>query len=108
MKKLLWKAVLLMGTMSLWSGGAAAMPVGYALHRSPDVIQADWQCGLGWHVTSWGNCRPNRRLDYRFSSWPYRYDDDRIYDWSDDHEWRHDRDWLNYDAPHAYDWSWDD
>ena len=107
MRKLLLKAAVLIGALSLWGGSAAAMPFGRALH-APDVIQADWQCGRGWHVTSWGTCRPDRRIDYRFSSWPYRYDGYRTYDWSEDHDWRHDRHWHNDDAPHAYDWSSDD
>ncbi|MBI5132955.1 MAG: hypothetical protein HZA66_26245 [Rhodopseudomonas palustris] len=106
MRQTLLKAAMLMGALSLWGGGAAAMPIGRALH-APDVIQADWQCGHGWHVTSWGTCRPDRRIDYRFSSWPYRYDGYRADDWSEDHDWRHDRNWHNDDAPHAYDWSSD-
>jgi hypothetical protein len=107
MKNSLLKAAVLMGTLSLWGGGAVAMPFGHALQASPNVIQADWQCGRGWHLTSWGTCRPDRRLGYRFSSWPYRYDGYRAYDWSDDHDWHHDHDPSDDDAPPAYDWSWD-
>ncbi|MGX7743029.1 GCG_CRPN prefix-to-repeats domain-containing protein [Rhodopseudomonas parapalustris] len=108
MRKLLLKAAILMGTLSLWNGSALAMPLGRALlHTSPDVIQADWQCGRGWHVTSWGTCRPDRRLGYRFSSWPYRYDGYRADAWSDEYSWPHDDPSHDDDTPPAYDWSWD-
>ncbi|MGP9812652.1 GCG_CRPN prefix-to-repeats domain-containing protein [Rhodopseudomonas sp. NSM] len=95
-----------MGALTLGGGSAVAMPLGHALH-APDVIQAGWQCGRGWHVTSWGTCRPDRRLDYRFSSWPYRYDGHRAEDWRDDHGWSRDHDPSDDDVPPAYDWSWD-
>lgn len=107
MRRLLLNAAVLMSVLCLWGGEAGAMPFSRGLH-APDVIRADWQCGRGWHITSWGNCRPDRRPDYRFSSWPYRYEGYRAYDWSEDHDWRHDRNWYNDDPPRTYDWSWDD
>lgn len=107
MRKLLLNAVVLMGALSLWGGGAGAMPLGRAQY-APDASPADWQCGRGWHVTSWGDCRPNRRLDYRFSSWPYRYDVYPADGWSDGRDWRHYHHWHDDDAPRAYDWSWGD
>jgi hypothetical protein len=99
-------AAVLMSAASLWGGSAMAMPLASSPH-APDVIRADWQCGQGWHVTSWGTCRPNRRLGYRYSSWPYRYYDGyRAYGWTDDHDWRHDHDW-HHDPEwyHSHDWS---
>uniref|UniRef100_Q07LC6 Uncharacterized protein n=1 Tax=Rhodopseudomonas palustris (strain BisA53) TaxID=316055 RepID=Q07LC6_RHOP5 len=107
MRRLLLKAAVLMGALSLGGGSAPAMPLGGVLH-APAVTQADWQCGRGWHVTAWGDCRPDRRLDYRFSSWPYRYDGYRAYDWTYDHGRRHDHPWQDDDAPRGYDWTWDE
>ncbi|MDQ2082682.1 hypothetical protein RA307_21045 [Xanthobacteraceae bacterium Astr-EGSB] len=108
MRNLLLKAAVLVGALSLWGGNALAAPLGRALN-APFVILADWQCGPGWHVTPWGECRLDHRFDYRYSLWPYRYGGYRVYGWGDDHGWRHRHDWDDDDdAPRSDDWSWDD
>ncbi|WP_420133824.1 GCG_CRPN prefix-to-repeats domain-containing protein [Rhodopseudomonas sp.] len=95
-------AAVLMSMASLWAGSAIAMPFGSSSH-APDLVRADWQCGRGWHVTSWGICRPDRRLGYRYSSSPYRYDDGySAYGWTADHDWPH-----HHDGHHDHDWHHD-
>lgn len=107
MRKMLMKAAVLMAALLPWDGRAMAMPFDYALRASPEVIQADWRCGRGWHVTPWGACRPDRRFSYGYSSWPYRYYDGYgAYGWSDERDWRRDHDWHPaHDWHHEHDWS---
>lgn len=88
-------AVLLGG---LAVSSAQAMPTAVApahVEKNAAVINVDYACGRGWHVTPWGECRPNgwRRP-------PPRYWDDRRparYGWHEGGYRHHDRD--RWDRP---------
>ncbi|MEZ2127165.1 MULTISPECIES: GCG_CRPN prefix-to-repeats domain-containing protein [unclassified Sinorhizobium] len=38
---------------------ANAMPIA-PVNVQSQVIKVDYECGRGWHLTRWGECRPNR------------------------------------------------
>jgi hypothetical protein len=41
---------------------AEAMPIGAVQSGATNnVVQVDYACGRGFHVTPWGDCRPNWR-----------------------------------------------
>jgi hypothetical protein len=47
----------------LAASSAEAMPVAAGpagVGKEAPVVRIDYACGRGWHVTPWGECRPNR------------------------------------------------
>lgn len=89
MKKMLLQSALFLGALSILGESVGAMPLANAPHQI-FVAKADWQCGHGWHVTSWGTCRPDRPASYYgYYAWPYRYDEYGEYDWYPGYGWRH-------------------
>jgi len=60
MKKLHLFAAAVILTTAAAASTAQAMPAAPGgLRQGSPVIQADWACGRGFHMTRWGNCRPN-------------------------------------------------
>ncbi|MBS0247825.1 MAG: hypothetical protein JSR61_14510 [Proteobacteria bacterium] len=97
MTKMLMQSVLFLGALSIFGGGAGAMPVANASHRIY-VTKTDWQCGQHWHVTPSGTCRPNRPARYYgYYSWRYLPDGSTGYGWYPGYGWRHSDGWSDYD-----------
>ncbi len=91
----LMAAALVFGGLAV--SPAVAMPTGAGLagvEKEAPVVLADYACGRGWHVTPWGECRPNgwrrgpppRYWGHRPPPPPYGYG------WRD-HRPRYERDW---------------
>ncbi|WP_146260130.1 GCG_CRPN prefix-to-repeats domain-containing protein [Rhizobium tubonense] len=61
MKKIVFASAILFG--GLIATAAGAMPATSiaqpAATSAPGVVQVDYACGRGFHVTPWGHCRPN-------------------------------------------------
>jgi|EndMetStandDraft_7_1072992.scaffolds.fasta_scaffold207274_2 hypothetical protein len=86
---------------------AEAMPMGAVQSgatSNSNIVQVDYACGRGYHVTPWGDCRPNwrrppppryeRRYERRYG-WGHR--PPPRYGWRDDRghrppPWARDRD----------------
>ncbi|ASW05099.1 hypothetical protein FBZ98_10912 [Rhizobium sp. ERR 922] len=46
---------------SLVVSSAEAMPIpAVGTAASAPIVKVDYACGRGWHLTRWGECRPNR------------------------------------------------
>ncbi|WP_092714470.1 GCG_CRPN prefix-to-repeats domain-containing protein [Rhizobium multihospitium] len=46
---------------SLVVSSAEAMPIpAVGTAASVPIVKVDYACGRGWHLTRWGECRPNR------------------------------------------------
>ncbi|WP_431321089.1 GCG_CRPN prefix-to-repeats domain-containing protein [Rhizobium sp. YTU87027] len=77
---------------------AEAMPVapmnGIA---APNTVLVDYACGRGYHLTRWGNCRPNWN---RPPPPRYGWRDDRRYGWGGPprYGWRYERSY-GWDRP---------
>lgn len=107
MKWMLLQTALFLGALSIMGDNVGAMPLANAPHETP-VTKADWQCGQGWHVTSWGGCRRNRPASYRYYTWPYRYDEYGGYDWYPGYGWHHKYGWSDDDYSQHDDYGQDD
>lgn len=107
MKKILLQSVLFLAALSILGESVGAMPLANAPHETL-VTNVDWQCGRGWHVTSWGGCRPNRPASYQYYAWPYRDDDYGGYDWEPGHGWHHKYGWSDDNDSQHGDYGQDD
>ena len=80
---------------------AEAMPIapvnGIA---AQNTVLVDYACGRGYHLTPWGNCRPNWRQPPP-PRYGWRYE--RSYGWGNRppprHGWRDDRSWDHRPPP---------
>ncbi|MBX5157929.1 hypothetical protein HJB89_12465 [Rhizobium sp. NZLR8] len=99
-------AALLAGSLSV--GTAEAMPMGTINVQSnvtSDVTKVDYACGRGWHLTRWGECRPNWRRPppVAFYGGPPRWGWERRHRdwdgprWRDDWRGDHHRRWRDDD-----------
>lgn len=65
----------------LAASAAQAMPAPAVDRGAPSsVVNIDYACGRGWHVTPWGHCRPNER----YAPPPPRYWGHRPPEWARD------------------------
>ncbi|TAU79598.1 hypothetical protein ELI41_32030 (plasmid) [Rhizobium leguminosarum] len=106
MKIISLAAALLAGSLSV--GAAHAMPNGTPTVQS-NVVNVDYECGRGWHVTPWGDCKPNRwrrppppEVFFGGPQPPWGWDEPhRGWDrprWRDERAWRgDDRGWRDGD-----------
>jgi len=95
MKALSIAAALLAGSLSI--GTAEAMPSG-KINVQSNITTVDYACGRGWHMTQWGDCRPNRRRPQVmfYYGGPPRWGWERPRrDW-DGPRWRHERGWGHH------------
>ncbi|HEY0121457.1 MAG TPA: hypothetical protein VGC14_06820 [Rhizobium sp.] len=49
-----------LGGLAVSSAEAMPVPAVGTVAAAP-VVKVDYACGRGWHLTPWGECRPNRR-----------------------------------------------
>ncbi|WP_245515328.1 GCG_CRPN prefix-to-repeats domain-containing protein [Rhizobium deserti] len=73
MKSILVAATLIAG--NLFAGAAPAMPID-PIKPTTKVVTVDYECGRGWHLNRWGECRRNRPPPP-----PPRWRRDRDRDW---------------------------
>ena len=50
---------------------AVAIPAVAGTVAEAPVVKVDYACGRGWHLTRWGECRPNRWGPPRGYGWGY-------------------------------------
>ncbi|WP_168598795.1 hypothetical protein [Rhizobium sp. SG570] len=101
MRSSVFAIAALLGGLAVSS--AEAMPVpAIGTTAAVPVVKVDYACGRGWHVTRWGECRPNRwgppppRYGWGHRPPPpwgwYGHRDYRD-GWHGDGRWRRHRDW---------------
>ncbi|KQV10535.1 hypothetical protein ASC97_17520 [Rhizobium sp. Root1203] len=80
---------------------AEAMPIApIESGATKNAVLVDYACGRGYHLTPWGNCRPNWRQPPP-PRYGWRYE--RSYGWGNRppprHGWRDDRSWDHRPPP---------
>jgi hypothetical protein len=59
MRSSVFAIAALLGGLAVSSAEAMPIPAVGTTAAVP-VVKVDYACGRGWHVTRWGECRPNR------------------------------------------------
>jgi hypothetical protein len=79
---LVFAGILAFGASAVSANATPAAPDLGVMSGSPNIVEAAWGCGRGFHPNHWGRCVPNRWGYYR----PWR---DRYYGGGYDWRWRH-------------------
>jgi len=86
---------LVLGGVAASTAQAMPSPAPIDAAKTSQIVNVDYACGRGWHLTRWGECRPNWRRPppVAFYGGPPRWGWERRHrDW-DGPRWSHERRW---------------